>query len=76
MSKPYFVLHSEKLFDTNYHHDKIPIVINFHMKPPLAEKTKVPPNDLRHMTKMATMPIYGTDTSNTFFSITSGPFSQ
>ena len=36
-----------------------PIVINFHTKPPLIERPKIPPNDRRHITKMAVILIYG-----------------
>ena len=45
-----------------------------HMKPALVVRTIVPSNDLCHMTKMATMPIYGSNTVNNFFSIISGSF--
>ena len=36
-----------------------PIEAKFHMEPPLARVVKVNTNGLSHMTKMATMSIYG-----------------
>ena len=36
-----------------------PIEAKFHMEPPWDGRTKVCSNDPGHMTKMATMPIYG-----------------
>ena len=39
-------------------------------------RTKVPPNDLGHITKIATWPIYGKNTSDTFFSRISGGMGQ
>ena len=38
---------------------KLSIEINFHMEPLWVGRTKVPPNDLGHMTEMAVITIYG-----------------
>ena len=41
-----------------------PIKVKFHMKPPWDGETKVCSNGPGHMTKMATMPIYGKNLKN------------
>ena len=46
------------------------IEAKFHMEPPWDGGTKVCSNDPGHMTKMATMPIYGKNLKKIFFSRT------
>ena len=49
-----------------------PIKAKFYVEPPWEGGTKVYINGPGHMTKMATMPIYGKNPSKIFFSRTSG----
>ena len=49
-----------------------PIKAKFYVEPPREGGTKVYINVPGHMTKMATMPIYGKNPSKIFFSRTSG----
>ena len=47
-----------------------PIELKFHMKTPYDRLSKMYTNCTGHMTKMATMPIYGKNPLNILFSIT------
>ena len=51
------------------------IEAKFHVEPPWDGGTKVCSQSPGHMTKMATMPIYGKNPSKIFFSGTAGPIS-
>ena len=75
MLKPNFVCIMRNYLTQIIMRTRSPSVMNFHTKPLLDKRTNVSPKDLCHMTKMATMPIYGINTSNTV-SITSGLFNQ
>ena len=50
-----------------------PIELKFHMKSPYDRLTKIYTNCAGHMTKMATMPIYGKNPLNILFSGTKRP---
>ena len=50
-----------------------PIEFKFHMKTPYDRLGKINTNCSGHMTKMATMPIYGKNPLNIFFSGTKRP---
>ena len=50
-----------------------PIELKFHMKTPYDRLAKIYTNCYGHMTKMATMPIYGKNPLNIFFSRTKRP---
>ena len=50
-----------------------PIEVKFHMKTPYDSLAKIYTNCTGHMTKMATMPIYGKNPLNIFFSGTKRP---
>ena len=50
-----------------------PIKLKFHMKTPYDRLAKIYTNCTGHMTKMATMPIYGKNPLNIFFSGTKRP---
>ena len=50
-----------------------PIELKFHMKTPYDRLAKIYTNCTGHMTKMATMPIYGKNPLNIFFSGTKRP---
>ena len=50
-----------------------PIELKFHMKTPYDSLAKIFTNCTGHMTKMATMPIYGKNPLNIFFSGTKRP---
>ena len=50
-----------------------PVEAKFHVEPPWDGGTKVCSNDTGHMTKMATMPIYGKNVKKIFFSGTKTP---
>ena len=50
-----------------------PIELKFHMKTPFDRLAKIYTNCTGHMTKMATMPIYGKSHLNIFFSGTKMP---
>ena len=51
----------------------MPIELKFHMKTPYDGLAKIYTNRTGHMTKMATMPIYGKNPFNIFFSGTERP---
>ena len=50
-----------------------PFELKFHMKTPYDRLAKIYANCTGHMTKMATMPIYGKNPVNVFFSGTKRP---
>ena len=50
-----------------------PFELKFHMKTPYDRLAKIYTNCTGHMTKMATMPIYGKNPVNVFFSRTKRP---
>ena len=45
-----------------------PVIAKFYLEPPWEGGTKICSQHLGHMTKMATMPIYGINPSKIFFS--------
>ena len=50
-----------------------PFELKFHMKTPYDRLAKIYTKSTGHMTKMATMPIFGKNSLNVFFSGTKGP---